>query len=97
MYMTDHFHCYGCGAHGDTIDWLMIVEGLDRNAALQVLEHSPSNPTPHPSSRSIETPADSEAKRQRALQLWRQSQPIAGTLAERYLSEHRGIRSDRLA
>ena len=87
----DHFHCYGCGAHGDTIDWLMIVEGLDRNAALQVLEHSPSNPTPRPSSRSIETPADSEAKRRRALQLWRQSQPIAGTLAERYLTEHRGI------
>jgi DNA polymerase len=87
----DHFHCYGCGAHGDTIDWLMIVEGLDRDAALQVLEHSPSNPTPRPSSRSIETPADSEAKRRRALQLWRQSQPIAGTLAERYLTEHRGI------
>ena len=42
-------------------------------------------------SRSIETPADRDAKRRRALQLWRQAQPIDGTLAERYLIERRGI------
>jgi DNA polymerase len=88
---SDHFHCFGCGAHGSAIDWLMIIEGLDRDAALLVLEHGPSNPTPRPSSLSIETPADSEAKRRRALQLWRQSQPIAETLAEHYLTERRGI------
>jgi DNA polymerase len=87
----DHFHCYGCGAHGDAIDWLMIVEGLDRDAALLLLEHGPLNPTPRLACITIETPADHDAKRRRALQLWRQSQPIAGTLAERYLTEHRGI------
>jgi hypothetical protein len=84
----DHFHCFGCGAHGDAIDWLMIVEGLDRDAALQVLEQGASNATPRP---SIETPVDRDAKRRRALQLWQQSKPIEGTLAERYLVEHRGI------
>jgi CHC2 zinc finger/Toprim domain len=86
---ADHFHCFGCGAHGDAVDWLMTVEGLDRDAAPLMLEHGPPD-TPH-SSRSIETRADNEAKRRRALQLWRQSKPIAGTLAERYLAEHRGI------
>ena len=34
---SDHFHCFGCGAHGDAIDWLMMVEGLDRDAAIEVL------------------------------------------------------------
>jgi hypothetical protein len=87
----DHFHCFGCGAHGSAIDWLMMVEGLDRDTALQMLEHGPSNPTPRLSCTPIETPADSKAKRRRALQLWRQAKPIDGTLAERYLAEHRGI------
>jgi len=66
----DHFHCYGCGAHGDAIDWLMIVEGLDRDAALLLLEHGPLNPTPRPACITIETPADHDAKRRRASQLW---------------------------
>jgi DNA polymerase len=88
---ADHFHCYACGAHGDAIDWLMSIEGLDRDAALQVLEHCPPNMAPCPLPRSIDTPADSDAKRRRALQLWREAQPITGTLAERYLVERRGI------
>jgi hypothetical protein len=48
-------------------------------------------PAPTTVTVALETPADSEAKRRRALQLWHQSRPIAGTLAERYLTEHRGI------
>ena len=31
---SDHFHCYGCGARGDHIDWLMIVGGMPRAEAL---------------------------------------------------------------
>jgi len=33
----DHFHCFGCGAHGDRIDWLMQVDGLNREQALELL------------------------------------------------------------
>lgn len=88
---ADHFHCFGCGAHGDAIDWLMMVEGLDRDAALLLLEHGPANLTPRLSCTPIETAADRDAKRRRALRLWRQSWPIKGSLAERYLTEHRGI------
>ena len=24
----DHFHCYGCGVHGDAIDWLKRAHGM---------------------------------------------------------------------
>jgi len=30
---TDHFHCFGCGAHGDAIDWLMINDRFQKIAA----------------------------------------------------------------
>src|SRR5262249_50824650 len=33
----DHFHCYVCGAHGNHLDWLMQVEGMDREEALGML------------------------------------------------------------
>jgi DNA polymerase I-like protein with 3'-5' exonuclease and polymerase domains len=35
---ADHYHCFGCGAHGDHIDWLMAVKGLDRKEARRIIE-----------------------------------------------------------
>jgi DNA polymerase len=88
----DHFHCYGCGAHGDAVDWLMMADGLDRSAAIALLQRdAPPGPALAPLMLSIETQASRDAKRRRALQLWSQAKPIGGTLAERYLVEHRGI------
>ena len=34
----DHFHCFGCGEHGDRIDWLTRVEGLKHEEAIAALE-----------------------------------------------------------
>ena len=34
---ADHFHCFVCGAHGDQIDWLREVEGLNFREALDAL------------------------------------------------------------
>jgi hypothetical protein len=82
----DHFHCFGCSAHGDQIDWLMMVEGMDRDEAIRELE-SWNRPIARP--RSSED--DEEEKRRIALQLWQNARPIAGTLAARYLTERRGI------
>jgi Toprim domain-containing protein/CHC2-type zinc finger protein len=82
----DHFHCFGCGAHGDSIDWLMMVEGMNRDKALAVLERT--NGTLVVAPLRID---DGEASHARALQLWRQAKPIAGTLAAQYLTEHRRI------
>jgi DNA polymerase I-like protein with 3'-5' exonuclease and polymerase domains len=82
----DHFYCFGCNARGDAVDWLMMIEGLDRHAALQVLEGG-SDLRPH----TVHKPADDERNRRRALRFWDHAEPIAGTLAERYLVERRRI------
>jgi hypothetical protein len=82
----DHFHCFGCGAHGDHLDWLMMVEGMDRDEAVRVLE-SWDGPIARPHSAE----EDGEEKCRLALQLWQGARPIAGTLAASYLSERRRI------
>jgi len=33
----DHFHCYGCGAHGDVIDAHIKIKGSDFRTALEEL------------------------------------------------------------
>jgi hypothetical protein len=81
----DHFYCYGCGANGNHLDWLMRVEGMDRAGALYVLE------TWDGPRQSTHTSDNGEARRAFALQLWEQARPITGTLAARYLSETRKI------
>ncbi len=37
----DHFHCYGCGAHGDVIDWVATRDGLTRVGAARWLAGVP--------------------------------------------------------
>ncbi len=80
----DHFHCYGCPAHGDQIDWLMMVDGLSRDEAIQLLDDW-DGPLVVPA-QSNDT-AERKRNRERALKLWQQGKPIAGTLAAEYLSE----------
>ena len=86
----DHFYCFGCGACGDHVDWLMQVEGLEYADALYVVENWDGPVVPR-------SPAQDDAKRtKRALKWWNGAQPIAGTLATRYLAEVRGIDLDVL-
>jgi hypothetical protein len=80
---SDHFHCYVCNAHGDQVDWLVQVEGLDRDEAKRVL-NTWDGPAPV-------MPNDPEIARASAVRLWETARPIAGTLAARYLSKTRGI------
>jgi hypothetical protein len=80
----DHYHCYVCGAHGDQVDWLVQVEGMDRDEAMRVLETWDGPVAPI-------LPKDPELVRAFALRLWDEARPIAGTLAARYLSKTRGI------
>ena len=83
-FYADHFHCFGCGEHGDRIDWLTRGEGLSREEAIALIKDwdGTARPRREPSEQS---------KIARALQLWAQAVPIAGTLAERYLAETRRI------
>jgi DNA polymerase len=79
-----HFHCYVCGAHGDAVDWLMMVEGMDCKEAIQCL-------ATWDGPRIAPVQDDKEESRNYALRLWEQSVPITGTTAARYLSETRRV------
>jgi hypothetical protein len=87
---ADHFHCFGCGAHGSRMDWLVEAEGMTRaEAAKLILEWDGE-------SRVIPIDDQKTANTERALALWNGGKPITGTLAERYLAETRKIAVDRL-
>jgi len=82
----DHYHCFVCGAHGYAIDWLMLIEGMTR---AQAKEHIATWDGPRVV--GVQDEQKKQENRKRALELWEQGIPIAGTLAARYLSEVRKI------
>jgi hypothetical protein len=83
---ADHYHCFVCGAHGDLIDWLVRVEGLDPAEAACVIATCGGEA-------AIEQPIafDKEMARVSALRLWDEAVPFTGTPAARYLGDIRGI------
>jgi CHC2 zinc finger/Toprim domain len=81
----DHFRCYVCGAGGNQLDWLMRAEGMSRVEALDLL-----NAWDGPLQVQVFDDGG-EARHTFALRLWEEAQPIAGTLAARYLSDTRKI------
>jgi DNA polymerase len=81
---TDHFHCYGCGARGDRIDWLTKVEGMTRAEAMDALHEWSGPATP-------EQTHSAENKLEFALGIWNAALPLADSIGERYLAETRGI------
>jgi putative DNA primase/helicase len=87
------WNCRGCSVGGDIIALVRHLDGVGFVAACKVLvgEHprtGATEPAPVP-----DHPADSYEREQhrKAAWLWSQRQPIAGTLAERYLRQVRGI------
>ena len=90
---TDHYYCFGCGAHGDRAGWLMRAGGLDYVEALHVLGAWDGVAVPGPG--TIADGGTSKApdpeRTTYALRWWNEAQTIAGTLAARYLGDVRGI------
>jgi DNA polymerase len=86
---ADHFHCYGCGARGDRIDWLTRVEGMTRAEAIAALQdwRGPA---------SAEQSHDIAQRVAFALEIWNAALPLAGSIGERYLAETRGIDVSKL-
>jgi hypothetical protein len=74
-----HYHCWSCGAHGPLDE--LAKKGIDWRTELKA-------PTSKP---STDDDQDNEHKLERAHELWDKAVPIAGTLAEKYLRETRGI------
>jgi hypothetical protein len=82
-FYPDHYFCFGCGAHGDRLNWLTAGEGLSREEAIAAIRDWDGPAAPR---RPL-----GQDKTARALELWAQAGPISGTLAERYLAETRRI------
>jgi DNA polymerase I-like protein with 3'-5' exonuclease and polymerase domains len=80
----DHYHCFGCGAHGGHLDWLREVESLEVDAAVDVIFHWKGRTAPSRQENNART-------LKLALALWKAANPIADTPAIRYLADVRGI------
>ena len=83
--VNDHrgFYCFGCGEHGDVLDFIQKVEGVGLRRAAEILgdvhfEVRKAAPPPSSAAEEPETQAQ-------ALRIWRDALPIAGTPAETYL------------
>lgn len=91
------YKCFGCGAQGDHFDWLMVSRGLSFSEAVQELSGGyverthPELPEKIRLIRSTEHEDDTRRIRH-AHDLWLKREPIAGTVAERYLVNTRGIK-----
>lgn len=86
------FHCFGCRAHGDILDWWQRIDGISfAEAAERLRREAGARPVREPD----DTPqADRDGARRelRARGIWEASRPIVGTLAETYLRQVRKIR-----
>lgn len=83
---SDHFYCFGCGEHGDRIDWLTKVEGMTKAEAVNHIKDWPAAPV-----RVVQN-GDNDANKLAFIKsIWIAAKPIKGTIAERYLDETRHI------
>jgi DNA primase len=93
------FHCFGCEAHGDILDWWQKGEGLSFNEARDRLRNeagaAPIGGEPKPVSRS-EPDEDTRRKQREGRAIWKAAMPISGTIAETYLRGPRCIRLEEL-
>jgi DNA primase len=93
-----HFHCFGCGAHGDAFAWVMQTEGCDfRQAVLRCAAEAGVTMEGDPGERRALPPPpprpepDDTARLKRAREIWEAAVPIAeGSPVARYL-EGRGL------
>ncbi len=86
------YHCFGCGAHGDVLDWWQKIEGLSFEEAAARLrrEAGADGPLARITDRA-EPDRETLRKQAEAHAIWKASRPIAGTIAEIYLREARRI------
>jgi DNA primase len=80
------FHCFGCGASGDVLDFLSKLRGVGLREAARILTGG-SLPSIHVQPIPVKEKAD---RLDEARAIWRAAQPVHGTLAETYLRS-RGI------
>jgi DNA polymerase len=87
----DHFHCFGCGEHGSRVDWFCQVEGMTEAEAIAYIKNWPGAATP-----TVQHEESEPDKLAFGKAMWLSSQPLASSMAERYLDETRDIDVSRL-
>jgi len=80
------FHCFGCGASGDVLDFVQRAHGVGLRDAARMLNQGDSSMPIIPA----QPPAEQANRSRQARALWIQAIPVAGTLGEIYL-RNRGI------
>lgn len=71
-------HCFGCGWHGDLLDFIQDIEQVGLRQAAERVSSLPVSYRPPARDTGRDTTAE-------ALAIWRQAVPIKGTAAESYL------------
>jgi DNA primase len=85
------FHCFGCGAHGDAIGFLMRIENVDfRSAVEQLAGRRGEAVAKLPSDRAgplvpLARRDKDERNRRIALRMWQNAAPARGSPVEKYL------------
>lgn len=88
IYPDQRFHCFGCGAAGDVVDFVMRLHGVGYREGLATLEGGQMPVAPI---RQLVTNDRSDAERKaKAAAVWSSAVAISGTPAEAYL-RRRGI------
>lgn len=99
----NYFKCFGCGAHGNPIDWVRLRRGLDFPSAVRELlglsddqsgvSSQLARPTrnPLPPAGHFFDREDDLARANRARAIWRGAKPIAETSAAWLYLHQRGI------
>ena len=86
---ADHFHCFGCGAHGDAITWTMRTQRMNFAEALGHLgaeDRKPARPLPMPTAPQ----ADKSRNLELARRIWTSAVDPIGSPVETYLRS-RGV------
>lgn len=77
----ERFHCFGCGANGDVLDYVMRAEGVTLMEALGLLNAGMIPIVAAP----VVQKGDDDDRSAEALAIWKAAEPATGTPAETYL------------
>jgi DNA primase len=97
FYVTDKgfFHCFGCGANGDAIDWVMQNDGCSFSAAVEKLlgreVDLPKRDRVQAQFPVLSEREDDARRIAHAHNVWMKREPVIGTLAHTYLRHVRRI------